>query len=72
MVDNDAWLQEVIADLQTRVAFQEDQLQSLDTQISQQDRQLLNLQAQLQHLYTKMKTIENPLGAEQESPPPHY
>ncbi len=65
-----------IADLQSRVAFQEDTLQALNQVIADQDAGIRQLQKQVQLLNKKLNDIANNIGQggsqEGEEPPPHY
>jgi len=66
---------EPIEDLQARVAFQEDLIQSLNDRVVTQEKELLMLQKQLQHVYAKLKGLERNMSdgaGEQDVPPPHY
>lgn len=63
----------IIEDLQSRLAFQEDLLSSLDTRIAQQEGEIVSLKVQLQHLYSKIKQLDvSGLDDSPEAPPPHY
>jgi len=69
-------LNERIDELETRVAFQEDSLQSLDEVIAEQDLRLSKQQLQLKLLAEKFKSIETKwdqpdIGSGNERPP-HY
>ncbi len=64
-----------IADLQERVAFQEDALSALDEVVARQDQEILVLKAQMKSLLDKLKDMQfamdngQPMGDER---PPHY
>jgi SlyX protein len=65
-----------IDELETRVAFQEDSLQSLDEVIAEQDLRLSKQQMQMKLLAEKFKAIETkwdqPDIASGSERPPHY
>lgn len=63
---------DIIADLQTRIAFQEDLLASLNDRVSQQDQEIDTLKFQLKHLNKKLLSLETPIDGSDEPPPPHY
>lgn len=66
-------LDERINDLESRLAFQDDTIQSLSDELIKQQRDIERLQAQMAAL---IKRQEETVGqfeiGEQESPPPHY
>jgi SlyX protein len=73
---NSEELLEQIQELQVRVSFQEDNLQSLNDVIAEQDACISKLQEQLRYFAEKMKQLEassalsgQPAGDER---PPHY
>ncbi len=65
-----------IEELEARLAFQDDTIESLDRVITEQDRQLFKHQQQLQLLAEKLKTVEIRLPGGDDAPvderPPHY
>jgi SlyX protein len=65
-----------IADLQSRVAFQEDTLQALNQVIADQDAGIRQLQKQVQLLNKKLNDVASNIGqggsADGEETPPHY
>ena len=69
-------LQDAVDDLQMRVLFQEDTLQSLNEVISTQDQQIAALQEQVRFLAEKYKSVSYSLEQSQSTPnddrPPHY
>lgn len=74
--DNDS-PEQAIADLQTRVAFQEDTLHALNEVIASQDVVISRLQEQMRVLNKKLDDVANsldqrPTSAGDEPPPPHY
>jgi SlyX protein len=73
----DSSTEAAIADLQSRVAFQEDTLQSLNKIIAAQDASIAKLQQQLQVLNRKVMDLaeaveHKPMSVGDEPPPPHY
>lgn len=69
-------LQDAVDDLQMRVVFQEDTLQSLNDVISTQDQQIAALQEQVRFLAEKYKSVSYSIERSQSAPsddrPPHY
>jgi SlyX protein len=70
-------MQQIAADieqLQMKVAFQEDTIESLNQALIEQQKQLEELQFSLRQLANKLRAIEpSQLAPEhEETPPPHY
>ena len=70
-------MQQVLADieqLQMKVAFQEDTIESLNKALIEQQKQLEELQFSFKQMVTKIRSIEPSNMAEEheETPPPHY
>lgn len=67
---------EQIADLQTRLAFQEDALQEMSNQIALQAQELQMARQQIQLLNQKLNELFNQLDQRAAAPaderPPHY
>jgi SlyX protein len=63
-----------IEQLQMKVAFQEDTIESLNQALIEQQKQLEELQFSLRQLANKLRAIEpSQLAPEhEETPPPHY
>jgi SlyX protein len=63
-----------IEQLQMKMAFQEDTIESLNQALILQQKQMDNLQFQLKQLVSKMSAIEpsNMASEKEEMPPPHY
>jgi len=62
-----------IADLETRLAFQDDTLQTLSDVLVEQQRIIDRLQLQLEVLSRRQEEMQSRLGDEgEEAPPPHY
>lgn len=70
-------MQNLIADieqLQMKVAFQEDTIESLNRALIEQQKQLEDLQFLMKQMTHKIRAIEPSNMAEEheETPPPHY
>jgi SlyX protein len=67
-------LQTDIEELQMKVAFQEDTIDSLNQALIQQQKQMDDLQFQLKQMVSKISAIEpsNMASEKEEMPPPHY
>jgi len=69
-------LREAVDDLQMRVVFQEDTLQSLNEVIATQDQQMTEMREQLRFLVDKYKSVSYSLELSQtgsvDERPPHY
>lgn len=69
-------LQQEIDDLQSRVAYQEDMLQSLNSTIADQDKVIHLLAEKLKRWETRLDevaySVESEAGKASEPPPPHY
>jgi SlyX protein len=63
-----------IEQLQMKMAFQEDTIESLNQALILQQKQMDDLQFQLKQLVSKMSAIEpsNMASEKEEMPPPHY
>ena len=63
-----------IEQLQMKVAFQEDAIESLNNALIDQQAQLDEMQFKIEHLLTQLKSIDHSSGRSegQEAPPPHY
>lgn len=66
-----------IRDLQVKVAFQDDLVESLNQMVASQQRTILDLQQQMQVLYQRVESYQNgDTGVEHFNPlteiPPHY
>ncbi len=66
-----------IDDLQVKVAFQDDLVESLNQMVASQQRTILDLQQQMQVLYQRVESYQNgDTGVEPFNPlteiPPHY
>jgi SlyX protein len=66
-------LEAQIADLETRLAFQDDTLQSLSDELVCQQRIIERLQLQVMALSRRQEELQGQFGIEpDEAPPPHY
>jgi SlyX protein len=63
-----------IEQLQMKMAFQEDTIESLNQALIAQQKQMDDLQFQLKQLVSKISAIEpsNMASEKEEMPPPHY
>ena len=62
-----------IADLEARLAFQDDTIQTLNDVLVEQQRIMERLQLQLRALAKRQEEMQVPMDAgEDEAPPPHY
>lgn len=61
-------------DLETRVAFQDDLLETLNTIVAQQQQQLDLMQREIRLLYEQIKTLSpsDIAGSNEQERPPHY
>jgi len=66
-------LEERIAELEARLAFQDDTIQTLNDVLVDQQRTVDRLQAQLGLLARRQEEMQTRIGGdEDEAPPPHY
>ncbi|NKQ12719.1 SlyX family protein [Pseudomonas sp. SST3] len=66
-------LEQRIIDLEARLAFQDDTIQTLNDVLVAQQRTVERLQAQLGLLARRQEDIQSRMGGEEdEAPPPHY
>lgn len=63
-----------IEQLQMKVAYQEDTIETLSNALADQQKQLDQMAFQLRHVVEKLKQVQpsNVADASQEPPPPHY
>ncbi|HAU93509.1 MAG: SlyX family protein [Pseudomonadota bacterium] len=66
--------EEAIAELETKVAFQEHTIDALNEALAHQQIQIDKMQFQLRHVIDKVKGMEpsNIAKMSEETPPPHY
>ena len=67
-------MEEKLADLQTRIAFQDQEIQTLNDALIGQQQQIDKLAEQLRVLQDKLKDISSSsvIPQSEEKPPPHY
>jgi SlyX protein len=66
-------LEQRITDLEARLAFQDDTIQTLNDVLVTQQRAVERLQAQLGMLARRQEDMQSRIGSEEdEAPPPHY
>lgn len=66
-------LEERVADLESRLAFQDDALQTLSDVVYEQERLIERLRLQMQVLLRRLEDLQGQVGiTEDEAPPPHY
>lgn len=67
-------LEQRLAELETKLAFQEQLLEDLNQALIQQQFDLDKTQRQLRHLAGKLKDLQpsNIASQAEETPPPHY
>lgn len=66
-------LEQRIVDVEARLAFQDDTIQTLNDVLVAQQRTVDRLQAQLEVLARRQNDMQNRMGGEDdEAPPPHY
>jgi len=66
-------MQARLAELESRLAFQEHTLENLNQVVTRQDREILELKKQLAGLTSRLKEFENVIAAADPAEiPPHY
>lgn len=65
-------LESRITELESRLAFQDDTIQSLNDELVEQQRRVERLQLQLAHLARRLEETQGAGVAQDEAPPPHY
>lgn len=73
-MNNDNQIYEKIQELEIKLAFQDDLLNSLNEIVTRQDKEILNLWTANRILKENMNDIKNDNGEtnNEEAPPPHY
>lgn len=66
-------LEDRVADLESRLAFQDDALQTLSDVVYEQERVIERLRMQMQALLKRLEDLQGQVGvADDDAPPPHY
>lgn len=67
-------LEDRVADLESRLAFQDDALQTLSDVVYEQERVIERLRLQMQALIKRLEDLQGQVGVagDDEAPPPHY
>lgn len=66
-------LESRVTDLETRLAFQDDTLQTLSDVVYAQEKVIERLRLQMQALLKRLEEVQGQVGvSEDEAPPPHY
>lgn len=62
-----------VADLESRLAFQDDALQTLSDVVYEQERVIERLRLQMQALIKRLEDLQGQVGvSDDDVPPPHY
>lgn len=62
-----------VMDLESRLAFQDDALQTLSDVVYEQERVIERLRLQMQALLRRLEDLQGQVGvSEDDAPPPHY
>lgn len=66
-------LEKRMADLESRLAFQDDALQTMSDVVYEQERVIERLRLQMQALLKRLEDLQGQVGvSDDETPPPHY
>lgn len=65
-------LEQQIVELETRLAYFEDLLQSLNNTVYSQDQKLVRLETENQQLLESLKELMGSFEGGEDAPPPHY
>ncbi|MBG6286906.1 MULTISPECIES: SlyX family protein [Pseudomonas] len=66
-------LEKRMADLESRLAFQDDALQTMSDVVYEQERVIERLRLQMQALLKRLEDLQGQVGvSDDEAPPPHY
>lgn len=66
-------IEQRVADLESRQAFQDDTVQTLSDMVYAQERSIERLQLQMRALLKRLEELQGQVGvADDEAPPPHY
>lgn len=75
MTEKDAAMQQQLIELESKLAFQEDTVNSLNNELHQHQLRIEKLQQQVMLLAEKLRQLpedQGILSPEDEPPPPHY
>lgn len=75
MIEKDAAMQQQLIELESKLAFQEDTVNSLNNELHQHQMRIEKLQQQVMLLAEKLRQLPDDQGIlspEEEPPPPHY
>lgn len=75
MTERDAAMQQQLIELESKLAFQEDTVNSLNNELHQHQLRIEKLQQQVMILAEKLRQLPEDQGIltpEEEPPPPHY
>ncbi|WP_213995064.1 SlyX family protein [Arsukibacterium sp.] len=75
MTERDAAMQQQLIELESKLAFQEDTVNSLNNELHQHQQRIEKLQQQVMLLAEKLRQLPDDQGIlrpEEEPPPPHY
>ena len=75
MTEKDVAMQQQLIELESKLAFQEDTVNSLNNELHQHQMQIKKLQQQVMLLADKLRQLpedQGILSPEDEPPPPHY
>lgn len=75
MTDQDDAIRQQLIELESKLAFQEDTVNSLNTELHQHQMRIEKLQQQVMLLAEKLRQLPDDQGIlspEEEPPPPHY
>ncbi|MBV2130846.1 SlyX family protein [Arsukibacterium indicum] len=75
MTEHDAAMQQQLIELESKLAFQEDTVNSLNNELHQHQQRIEKLQQQVMLLAEKLRQLPDDQGIlrpEEEPPPPHY
>lgn len=75
MIEKDAAMQQQLVELESKLAFQEDTVNSLNNELHQHQIRIEKLQQQVMLLAEKLRQLPDDQGIlrpEEEPPPPHY
>ena len=66
-------LEKRMADLESRLAFKDDALQTMSDVVYEQERVIERLRLQMQALLKRLEDLQGQVGvSEDDAPPPHY